>query len=69
MTAGSNSVTVNVAGEKGRGSVVVPMVASATKRLEMNVPMGIGLAAMGIFLLIGLVTIVGAAVREYPGAG
>ncbi len=64
MTAGSNSVTVNVAGTKGRGSVVVPMVASATRRLEMNVPMGIGLAATGVFLLIGLVTIVGAAVRE-----
>ena len=64
MTAGSNSVTVNVAGARGSGSVVVPMVASATRRLEMNVPMGIGLAAMGMFLLIGLVTIVGAAVRE-----
>lgn len=64
MTAGSNSITVNVAGAKGRGTVVVPMVASATRRLEMDVPMGIGLAAMGMFLLVGLVTIIGAAVRE-----
>lgn len=64
MTGGSNSVTVEVTGAKGRGSVVVPMVASATRRLEMNVPMGIGLAAMGMFLFAGLVTIIGAAVRE-----
>lgn len=64
MTGGSNSVTVEVAGARGRGSAVVPIVASATRRLEMDVPMGIGLAAMGILLFAGLVTIMGAAVRE-----
>ena len=64
MTAGSNSVTVNVTGPKGQGSIVVPVVVVAYTRLGMATPMGIGLAAMGLFLFAGLVTIVGAAIRE-----
>ncbi|HEX6573331.1 MAG TPA: hypothetical protein VF042_00050 [Gemmatimonadaceae bacterium] len=64
MSGGSNSVTVNVAGPKGSGKVVVPVVVVAYSRLKLDKPMGIGLAAMGIFLFAGLVTIVGAAVRE-----
>lgn len=66
MTGGSNSVTVNVAGPKGQGQVVVPVVVVAYTRLGMATPMGIGLAAMGLFLFAGLVTIVGAAIREGP---
>ena len=71
MTGGSNSVTVNVIGPKGQGKVVVPIVVTAFTRLGLDKPMGIGLAAMGLFLFAGLVTIVGAATREgslEPGA-
>ncbi len=71
MSGGSNSVTVNVAGPKGRGKVVVPIVVTAYTRLGMDKPMGMALAAMGLFLFAGLVTIVGAATREgslEPGA-
>ena len=64
MSTGSNSVTVNVAGPKGSGSVIVPVVVVAYSRLRLEKPMGIGLSAMGIFLFVGLVTIIGAAVRE-----
>jgi hypothetical protein len=64
MSSGSNSVTVYVAGKKGTGRVVVPAAVVAYSRLRLDKPMGIGLAAMGIFLFAGLVTIVGAAVRE-----
>jgi len=64
MSGGSNSVTVNVSGKKGSGKVVVPVVVVAYTRLKLDKPMGAGLAAMGIFLFAGLVTIVGAAVRE-----
>lgn len=64
MSGGSNSVTVNVSGRKGTGKVVVPVVVVAYSRLKLDKPMGAGLAAMGIFLFAGLVTIVGAAVRE-----
>ena len=66
MTSGSNSVTVNVAGQEGKGSVVVPVVINAYTRLGLAAPMGIGLSAMGLFLFVGLVTIMGAAVREGP---
>ena len=64
MSGGSNSVTVNVSGSKGSGKVVVPVVVVAYSRLKLDKPMGAGLAAMGIFLFAGLVSIVGAAVRE-----
>ena len=64
MSTGSNSVTVNVAGPKGSGSVIVPVVVVAYSRLKLEKPMGIALGAMGIFLFAGLVTIIGAAVRE-----
>lgn len=71
MSGGSNSVTVNITGPKGQGKVVVPIVITAFTRLGLEKPMGIGLAAMGLFLFAGLVTIVGAATREgslEPGA-
>lgn len=64
MSGGSNSVTVNVSGKKGSGKAVVPVVVVAYSRLELDKPMGVGLAAMGVFLFAGLVTIVGASVRE-----
>src|SRR5688572_12046630 len=64
MAGGSNSVIVNVTGAKGSGSVVVPVVAVPLSRLDLQTPMAAGLAAAGIFLFIGLITIVGAAVRE-----
>ena len=64
MTAGSNSVTVTVSGTGGEGSVVVPLVAHAARRLEFNGALAIPLAAVGVFLALGLFTIVGATVRE-----
>jgi hypothetical protein len=64
MTAGSNSVTVTVRGGKGTGTVVVPLTAVAGRRLEFDTPLAILLAAVGLVLALGLVTIAGAAVRE-----
>jgi hypothetical protein len=64
MAGGSNSVIVNVTGAKGAGSVVVPVVAVPLSRLDLQTPMAAGLAAAGVFLFVGLITIVGAAVRE-----
>jgi len=64
MAPGSNSVTVAVKGSKGAGSVVVPVTAVANRRLPLERSLGGILAAAGIFLFVGLVTITGAAVRE-----
>ena len=64
MDRGPYSVHVTVAGEAGTGTAIVPVVAVATRRLGLDVPLATGLAAFGVFLFVGAVTIVGAAVRE-----
>ncbi len=64
MSGGSNSVTVDVSGALGSGKAVIPVVVVADRRLEMNPLLGAGLSAVGLFLFVGLVTIIGAAVRE-----
>jgi hypothetical protein len=71
MSPGSNSVTVRVRGARGDGSVIVPITAVASGRLAMQKPLGILLVVLGLFLLVGVVSIAGAAVREGvlpPGA-
>ena len=64
MTAGSYSVEVTVAGTEGRGTVFVPVMAVAERRLAMTPAVGAALAAAGLFLFVGAVTLFGAAVRE-----
>src|SRR5260370_20207625 len=48
----------------GTGATIVPGLAGATRRLELQKPVALGLAAFGAFLFIGALTIIGAAVRE-----
>jgi hypothetical protein len=64
MTGGSNSVTVSVRGTLGAGKAVVPVVIVPNRRLALDPRLGTGLSIVGVFLFIGLVTIIGAAVRE-----
>ncbi len=71
MTASSYSIRVGVDGAAGGGAVSVPVAAVRLRRLGMQRGLGVLLAALGAFLLIGGLTIVGAAVREStlePGA-
>lgn len=71
MNAGSNSVTVEVDGSTGKGSVVVPLAAVAQRRLAVSTPFAVMLVVIGGILVWGMLTIVGAAVREStldPGA-
>lgn len=71
MEFGSYSVRVLVDGDQGRHSVMVPVPATATQRLGMPIGLALGLGALGLFLLVGALTIVGASVREAvlpPGA-
>jgi hypothetical protein len=70
MTQGSYSVHVHVEGERGSGAVIVPVASLATQRLEMPPGLGLLLAALGVLLFAGAITI-GAAVHESvlePGA-
>jgi hypothetical protein len=64
MDFGSYSVHVAVEGPKGAGTVIVPVSASALRVKEMPRGLGLGLAGLGLFLLVGLLTIIGAASRE-----
>lgn len=64
MSGGSNSVTINVTGAKGSGRVVVPAAFVAYGRLNLDGPLAIGLAIVGVILFAGLVSIASAAARE-----
>jgi len=64
MAGGSNSVTVSVRGSLGEGKTVVPVVVVANRRLALDPKLGVTLGIVGVFLFAGLITIIGAAVRE-----
>jgi hypothetical protein len=64
MTPSSYQMAVTVDGPSGGGSVIVPVVALATAERSMSPWLGAVLAALGVFLTAGLLTIIGSAVRE-----
>jgi hypothetical protein len=64
MERGAYSIQVDVRGASGSGTVLVPVNSVATRRLAFATPLAAGLLALGAFLLVGALTIVGAAVRE-----
>jgi len=64
MESGSYSVHVAVEGDEGAGSVVVPVASIATRRLDLGPGLGILLLGLGLFLAVGLVSIVRAAVGD-----
>jgi hypothetical protein len=64
MTASSYQLAVAVDGPQGKGEVIIPVLALATAERPMPPWLGTVLAALGLFLTAGLLTIVGTAVRE-----
>jgi hypothetical protein len=64
MEDGAYSIRVDVAGAAGGGTVIVPVNSIATRRLGFDTPLATALIALGLFLFVGALTIVGAAVRE-----
>jgi hypothetical protein len=71
MTGGSYGVQVTIEGAAGAGTVLVPVMAVATRRLALDKPLEVILLGLGAFLFIGAVTLIGAAVKESglePGA-
>lgn len=71
MATGSWQIRLTANGAPGNGVVSIPVPAVATGTLGMAVGLRILLAALGIFLFVGIVGIVGAAAREAklaPGA-
>ncbi len=64
MRTGAYGVEVTIDGDRGRGTALVPVQAVATRRLGLSTPLALLLAALGTLLLVGAITIVGAAARE-----
>jgi hypothetical protein len=64
MNSGAYSVFVNLEGEAGAGTAIVPVNSLALSRLDMPRWMGAMFFALGIALFVGLAALVGAAVRE-----
>ncbi|MGH7560800.1 MAG: hypothetical protein ACRENB_07255 [Gemmatimonadales bacterium] len=64
MIPGSYSVRIQVDGDQGSSTAVVPVSAVATEVRTMDPKLGLVLAVLGVVLVAGLVTIVGAATRE-----
>jgi hypothetical protein len=64
MTPTSYQLAVAVDGPAGKGEVVIPVLALATAERRMAPWLGGVLAALGVFLTAGLLTIIGTAVRE-----
>ncbi|MDQ6700380.1 MAG: hypothetical protein M3Z36_09355 [Acidobacteriota bacterium] len=64
MAFGSWQVRVEAEGAKGKGQLSVPVPAIASNTLGMQSKLGAALFAAMLFLVFGLVSIVGAGVRE-----
>ena len=64
MARGAYRIVVSIEGSQGAATTVVPVTATATERLPMSAATTLGLGAFALFLVIGMITIVGAAVRE-----
>lgn len=64
MDAGSSSVELIINGPDGRQRVVVPVMSVATAVRDMPAGTGIGLALMGLLLVVMMITIIGASNAE-----
>jgi hypothetical protein len=64
MVSGSWQVRVRVEGDRGEGEMSVPVPAVARSTRAMDWPLAAGLALLGLVLVVGKISIVGAAVRE-----
>lgn len=64
MSSGSYAIHVAANGPAGAGTFIVPYTSAATATLGMPDWLGWVLAALGAFLVFGLVSVIGAASRE-----
>jgi hypothetical protein len=64
MTANVYQMAVDVDGPSGSGTAMIPVMAIATAERTMPPWLGAVLVALGVLLTVGLLTLIGAAVRE-----
>jgi hypothetical protein len=64
MEWGSSSAQIQVEGDKGKGEMIVPIVAVSTAQRDMPKQLGIGLSILGILLFLLMITTIGASVSD-----
>ncbi len=64
MENGSSSVQIKIDGAQGEGEMVVPLVAMSTAERDMPAGLGWTLTALGLLLVILLVTVIGSSVSD-----
>jgi hypothetical protein len=64
MSAGSWEIRLDVSGAVGNSTVSVPVPAVAIATLQMQRSLGVPLAILGLFLIVSMAGVIGAAVRE-----
>ena len=64
MARGPYRIVVTIEGARGKGTTIVPVMATAEQRLAMPRALAIVFLGASVFLFFGLISLVGAAVRE-----
>ena len=64
MAPGSWQVRINASGDKGEGSISIPVPSASLRTKRMQAGIGALLGLLGLFLVGGMVSIAGAAVRD-----
>lgn len=64
MSGGSSGIQVTINGNEGKGQMVVPVVAISTANRTMPSSTGWILAALGVFLFVLMVTMIGSGVSD-----
>jgi len=64
MNIGTSSIEIMIDGPKGKGAVLVPVMAVSTAKRSMPAGLGWGLLAMAAFLVILMITIISSSVGD-----
>ena len=64
MEWGSSSAQIQIEGDKGKGEMIVPIVAVSTAQRDMPKQLGIGLSILGVLLFLLMITTIGASVSD-----
>jgi len=64
MNNGSSSIELRIEGSKGKGSMVVPVVAVSTTQKKMPASTGYWLGTMGVLLFVLMLTIIGSSASD-----
>ena len=64
MEWGSSSAQIQIEGDKGKGEIIIPIVAVSTAQRDMPKQLGIGLSILGVLLFLLMITTIGASVSD-----